>query len=105
CEQLGPTGRTQDGAEVATLRDPFGSVVALRTRAGTEPSVAWHQLHTHDHERAFSFYRDHFGWHDAAPLARDDERFVVFAWDAVSPPAGMIGDTARKPGVHTHWLY
>ncbi|HXK20963.1 MAG TPA: VOC family protein, partial [Polyangiaceae bacterium] len=63
-ERLGPTVQARDGSTYATLRDPGGAVVALRS-SGEKPrsaAVAWHQLHTRDVERSWSVYSGLFGW-------------------------------------------
>ncbi len=106
-ERLGPMQSTEDGAELAVLRDPFGSVIGVRPEIEAPSSmVAWHQLHTHDQEQAFSFYADLFGWRGVDALAKDDERYLIFAWDSVAPPIGTIANTvASRRGVHPHWLY
>src|SRR5262245_46939262 len=59
-ERLGPTVNAQDGTPFATLRDPFGSVVAVRARGGeaNDSPVAWHQLHTRDADAAWTLYHE-----------------------------------------------
>lgn len=97
---------TDDGAELAVLRDPFGSVVGVRPAIEAPPSaVCWHQLHTQDQEQAFAFYSELFGWRGVDALAKDDERYLIFAWDSVVPPVGTITNSARRPSVHPHWAY
>jgi uncharacterized protein len=104
--ELGPRGRTADDAELVVLRDPFGSVIGVRPLTDTRSAhVAWHQLHTVEHEKAFDFYNACFGWRGVDALAQGENRWLVFAWDSVHPPAGTIGNTARLPEVHPHWLY
>jgi len=106
-EQLGPLVKLGDD-EMAVLRDPFGSVVAVRTastRVTDAAEIGWHQLHTHDHERAFAFYEEMFGWRGVDALAHKDDRYLIFAWDSVAPPVGTIGNTANRHGVHPHWTY
>ncbi|HEY8432194.1 MAG TPA: hypothetical protein VIL20_27670 [Sandaracinaceae bacterium] len=74
AERLGPTVRAPSGAAWATLRDPFGAVVALRAREGAAPDrpVAWHQLHTRDAEGAWSIYAKLTGWRDAGTIDAPD---------------------------------
>jgi predicted enzyme related to lactoylglutathione lyase len=106
---LGPTVQARDGAAFATLRDPFGSVVAVRARsAGASPSpVAWHQLHTRDADGAWALYSELFGWahKQTFDVPNLEGGYRVFAWDEASEPVGAMGNTARWPGVHMHWLF
>jgi uncharacterized protein len=104
--ELGARARLPDGGELVVLRDPFGSVIAVRPLTETSSGlVGWHQLHTVDHEKAFDFYNACFGWRGVDALAQGDNRWLVFAWDSVHPPAGTIGNSARLSHVHPHWLY
>jgi predicted enzyme related to lactoylglutathione lyase len=32
-------------------------------------------------------------------------RHVMFAWEAGGPTVGSFTDLARRPGIHTQWLY
>lgn len=92
------------------LRDPFGAVLAVNGEAETTPSrdrVAWHQLHTTDHERAFALYADAFGWKPRAlvDLGPESGLHRTFAWDEAGAPVGAITNSARLRGVHPHWLF
>jgi predicted enzyme related to lactoylglutathione lyase len=110
AERLGPTMQAHDGTPFATLRDPFGAVVSV-VRADSEgPSdapVRWHQLHTRDVERAWTLYAEHFGWAHVETLDFPDldGGNHLFAWRPGQAPVGSMGNTARWPGVHTHWLF
>jgi predicted enzyme related to lactoylglutathione lyase len=108
-ERLGPTVRVNHGAAYATLRDPSGAVVAVREGThGSEPApVAWHQLHTRDVERAWAVYEELFGWTatTTSEVAGLEGGFRLFAWAGSNASVGMMGNTARWPGVHAHWLY
>jgi predicted enzyme related to lactoylglutathione lyase len=109
AERLGPTVHTHHGPAYATLRDPSGAVVAVRESArepGPAP-VAWHQLHTRDVERAWAIYEELFGWTHTktTEVVGLDGGFRLFAWAGSGESAGMMGNTARWPGVHSHWLY
>jgi predicted enzyme related to lactoylglutathione lyase len=107
-EPLGPTVRAQDGASFAALRDPHGAVVGVRAGAQGDPGpVVWHQLHTGDAESAWALYRDLFGWAetDTIDAAGIDGGLRLFASDSAAPAVGAVGNTARRAGVHTHWLY
>lgn len=107
-ERLGPTVHA-NGASWATLRDPWGAVLALRAR-GASPSdrpIAWHQLHTRELERAWTIYTELLGWTDAGTLDVPDPEggHRLFAGRESDAPAGSVANTARWPGVHAHWLF
>jgi predicted enzyme related to lactoylglutathione lyase len=108
-ERLGPTVRTNDGTTYATLRDPSGAVASVREglRRPEHAPVAWHQLHTRDVERAWAIYEELFGWtHTKTTEVADLEGgFRLFAWAGSNESVGMMGNTARWPGVHSHWLF
>lgn len=107
-ELLGPTASTNEGVRFATLRDPFGSVVAVRTAGGSPDDrlVAWHQLHTGNLEDAWAMYSELFGW--VCRQTIDDPEFGghrLFAWRDAGEVVGSMANTARRPGIHTHWLF
>jgi predicted enzyme related to lactoylglutathione lyase len=108
-EALGPVVQGSDGTPFATLRDPFGSVIGVRARGGNalDSPMAWHQLHTRDAEGAWALYHDLFGWKHTQTLEFPDlvGGFRLFAWTEAGATVGAIGNTARWPGVHTHWLF
>ena len=108
-ERLGPTVQGRDGTPFATLRDPFGDVIAVRARTenANDSPVAWHQLHTRDAEGAWKFYREHFGWAHKQTLDVPNPigGYRLFAWNEAGRSVGAIGNTALGPGVHTHWLF
>ena len=83
---LGPQRSSPDGMTRA-MKDPCGAVFCLsERRAAARPAkVLWHDLHTTDNLRMQSFYL-RLGFQ--LPSAR-----------------AAIHDTARRPGVHPHWLY
>ena len=107
-ERLGPTVGTPDGARWATVRDPFGAVIAVR-EGGPELEghpISWHQLHTHDMEAAMSMYCELFGWVPTQAVPGPDAGgYRLFAGRGSGNPIGFMGNTARRPGVHAHWLY
>ena len=110
AERLGPLRRSPDRTDVAVVRDPFGTVVALTSRPKPEPhvGVAWHELHTQDHERAGSIYSDLFGWRltEALDLGPEFGTYQLFSWpDAAHSVGGMISSVRRWTGVHPHWLF
>jgi predicted enzyme related to lactoylglutathione lyase len=108
-EPLGPAMHAKDGTPFAMLRDPFGDVIAVRARAGSanESPVVWHQLHTRDVEDAWALYHELFGWAHKQTLDVPDPvgGYRLFAWTEAGVPVGGMGNTARWPGVHTHWLF
>ena len=109
CERLGPTLRAEDGTPFAMLRDPGGAVVAVRASTGRPRGapVAWHHLHTRDLDRAWTEYRELFGWEHTETLAVDDPvgGYRMFAWEVGGKTVGSMANTARWPRVHTHWLF
>ena len=109
AERLGPPVRTPDGTHYATLRDPTGAVISVRSdhSAATDDRVAWHQLHTRDAERAWAVYSELFGWarRETIELADPVGGHQLFAWREGAEPIGSIANTARWPGVHCHWLF
>ncbi|MBN9159948.1 MAG: VOC family protein [Myxococcales bacterium] len=109
AERLGPTVRGRDGAAFATLRDPLGAVVGVRESMPPpeRTPVAWHHLNTRDLERAWTVYAELFGWHHTETMEAADLEggLRMFAWDRSGETVGSIANTARLPGVHTHWLF
>ncbi len=114
AQTVGPP-QERDGSRWVILRDPLGAIVAVSSTMNTpSPSVvAWHHLHTTDRERAFGAYRALFGW-----IAREEwmGEHRTFSWSghgnghenaqgAEGPVVGGVADSARRPGVHTHWLF
>jgi uncharacterized protein len=108
-EALGPTVQARDGTPFATLRDPFGDVIGVRAckDSANDAPVVWHQLHTRDVEGAWALYHELFGWTHKQTLDVPDPvgGYRVFAWTEGGVPVGSMGNTARWPGVHTHWLF
>lgn len=103
---LGPTQTRPGGHLVAPLRDPLGAVLAVTSRPATAATLAWCDLHTGDPARAAAIYASMFGWaprqlHDLGPLGSYRE----FAWQQGGPSVGGMSDAARRPGIHTHWLF
>jgi predicted enzyme related to lactoylglutathione lyase len=102
-----PLGPATHGRRSATLRDPFGAVVALSAEAGESAGerIAWHVLNAVDEVRAFSVYADLFKWTPADTVSPAPEgiRSRTFSWNGV--PAGSIANTASQPHIHPHWLF
>jgi uncharacterized protein len=108
-ERLGPTVRASDGTPFAALRDPLGAVMGIRASAQTPTvsPIAWHQLHTGDAERAWRLYSELFGWASKGTIELPEPigSQRLFGWSETGKPVGAMGNTARQPGVHTHWLF
>ncbi|MDB4927720.1 MAG: hypothetical protein JWM10_204 [Myxococcaceae bacterium] len=108
-EALSPTLRGSDGASYATLRDPFGAVIGVRASAGGagDGPVVWHQLHTSDADGAWALYRELFGWArtETVDVPEPVGGYRLFAWNEAGASVGAMGNTARWPGVHPHWLF
>lgn len=109
AERLGPTFKGRDGTSFATFRDPVGALVGLRenTPVPARSPVAWHHLHTRDLDRAWSIYSDVFGLEQREIIEAPNLEggFRAFAWNGSGESVGSIANTARWPGVHTHWLF
>ncbi len=108
AQVLGPQ-QAGDGGRVAILRDPQGAVLALSSR-GDESSrggVAWHELHTTDHEKAWSTYSEIFGWRatEALDLGPGIGQYQMFSWAEADRSVGAMASTASAPHIHTHWLF
>jgi predicted enzyme related to lactoylglutathione lyase len=106
--RLGPTRLLPGGGELAIVRDPQGAVVGLATAAAQalDDRVIWHQLHTTDRAAAAAGYSALFGWQltERVDLGATGIHQNL-AWDAGGVDVGSISETARLPGVHTHWLF
>ncbi|RKH62863.1 VOC family protein [Corallococcus aberystwythensis] len=109
AERLGPPRKSTEGIPSAVLRDPFGAVVALTSRPGREShaELAWHELHTRDHARAFALYSELFGWHptEALQLSPEVGTYQQFTWREDGRSVGAACSTARLPHIHPHWLF
>ncbi|GMT99398.1 VOC family protein [Corallococcus caeni] len=109
AERLGPPRTSAEGIPSTVLRDPFGAVVALTSRAGhpTHAELAWHELHTRDQERAIALYRGLFGWRptEALQLSPEVGTYQQFTWREDMRSVGAACGTARLPHIHPHWLF
>ncbi|MDQ3037812.1 MAG: VOC family protein [Myxococcota bacterium] len=107
--RLGPTVDASDHVRFATLRDPSGAVIAIRSGAApaSDRPVAWHQLHTSDLDTAWKLYSELFGWThlDTIDVPDPPGGHRVFSWAAGGTPVGSMANTARWPGVHPHWAF
>lgn len=103
---LGPVQTRPAGHLVAPLRDPLGAVLAVTSRPETTATLAWCDLHTRDSAQAAAIYPSLFGWaprqsYDLGPPGTYRE----FAWHPGGPAVGGMSDAARRPEIHTHWLF
>jgi hypothetical protein len=109
AQVLGPVQQAAKGGRVAVLRDPQGAVVALSSRGdvGSREGIAWHELHTTDHEKAWSTYADLFGWQatEALDLGPGLGHYQMFSWASGDRNVGGMVSSARAPHIHTHWLF
>jgi uncharacterized protein len=108
-QRLGPVQQAADGRRVALLRDPEGAVLALCSGgdAWSREGVAWHELHTTDHEQAWATYAELFGWKATETLSLGPEAgpYQMFSWAGSDRSVGGMASTARAPHIHTHWLF
>ena len=107
-QQLGPVQADAAGLLHAVVRDPFGAVLAVSSEAvSSRPSAVWHVSHTEDHEQAFAWYADLFGWTSTERLDLGPERgrHQLFAWDESARSVGSMANTARLPHIHPQWLF
>ena len=107
-QRLGPTRQDGDGASLAALRDPFGAVVGVSSGMSLARSlpVAWHLLHTTDHQQASAMYAELFGWSatELVDLGPELGCHQMFAWNG-SGGLGSVANTALLPHIHTHWQF
>jgi predicted enzyme related to lactoylglutathione lyase len=108
-QQLGPTQQTADGGRLAALKDAQGAVFAVSTssRFLRPDAIIWHELHTTDRERAWASYSELFGWKETSTFQMGPPvgPYQLFTWEGAAQDMGAMADTARLPGVHTHWLF
>ena len=108
-QQLGPTQRTSDGRALAVVKDAQGVPFALSAPRSEPRSdvVVWHELYTTDWEAAWTACSGLFGWQKAQALEIGPPvgTYQLFTWPGTPQPLGAMSNSARIPGVHTHWLY
>lgn len=111
----GPVRRSAAG-DVASVADPQGAVLGLSSRGdGPSPAVSWHELNTTDEAQAAADYAALLSFRTtglldpgagASPgLGPDVGPYRTFAWDGAQRSVGGMMSSARRPGVHTHWLF
>jgi predicted enzyme related to lactoylglutathione lyase len=110
-EPLGPVRDDVGGGKIALVRDPMGAVVGFcDDLAGPAPpppgDVVWHQLNTTDRVAVWPTYENLFGWKTVDTLEMGElGTYQTFAWTTGGPAVGGLVDSARTPGIHTHWLF
>ncbi len=95
----------------AVLKDPQGAVFAILDPEKSHPDEAvaplgtfsWHELATSDHEAAFAFYSNLFGWEalqrmDMGPAGT----YLIFGWNGVQR-GGIYNKPADMPAP-PNWL-
>lgn len=95
----------------AVLKDPQGAIFAILDPEKSHPDEAvaplgtfsWHELATSDHEAAFAFYGNLFGWEalqrmDMGPAGT----YLIFGWNGVQR-GGIFNKPADMPGP-ANWL-
>jgi uncharacterized protein len=109
AQRLGPTRTGGNGASVAALRDPFGTVLGLssETDAPAASPIVWHLMISTNGARAFACYADLFGWTTTEQPEPDENKgnHQLFSWYPDGDAVGAMTDLARVPGIHTHWLF
>jgi predicted enzyme related to lactoylglutathione lyase len=103
---------------LAVIADPQGAVIAMFAPASAMTShdvarhgeFSWHELYTTDHERAFAFYRELFGWErlgefDMGPMGK----YLLWGRDGkqlggmMTMPPGMTAPDGRA--LPPSWMY
>lgn len=111
---------------VAIVRDPQGAVLGLHQAAPgvarraplhdraaiegglqTRGAIAWHELHTTDIDLAWATYAELAGWRSisSVDLGPPIGVYRTFAWPGSDRSVGGMANSARSPGIHTHWLF
>ena len=96
----------------AVLEDPQGAVIALWTtaddsggaRAPEEKQFTWAELATTDHDAAFDFYAELFGWEevDVHDMGEEMGTYRMFG-HGESMYGGMFTKTDEMPGPPPSW--
>lgn len=95
----------------AVIRDPYGATFSAYTPAGEAPGhegeprtgeVAWHELLSDDHEGAFSFYSDLFGWQKGEAMDMGEMGVYQIVERNGIPLGGFMN---RPPEVPSNWMY
>jgi predicted enzyme related to lactoylglutathione lyase len=91
------------------LKDPSGAVMGVGPAAGagvTEGPDVWHAHLSLDPEAASQVYARTFDWRiGTGGVTGEGDRYQPFGWSPGDESAGSFLDSARRPGVHTQWLF
>ena len=97
----------------AVIADPQGAVIALFQAAEQMPGhddppsqgeFSWHELATTDHEAAWSFYSELFGWQKTDAMDMGDMGTYQMYGRGAHTLGGMFNKPAEMPGP-PRWLY
>jgi predicted enzyme related to lactoylglutathione lyase len=97
----------------AVLGDPQGAVFAVFTSKEEAPDLdkppasgefSWHELATTDHESAFDFYADLFGWQKTEAMDMGEAGMYQMYGCGAFPLGGMYNKPAEMPAP-PHWLH
>ncbi len=98
----------------AVLADPQGAAFAIYTSQQESPAkqelpqvgeFSWHELATTDHEAAFAFYADLFGWQKTDATDMGEMGTYQMYGVAGMPMGGMFNKPAELPGPPCWLLY
>ncbi len=90
----------------AVIADPAGAVFAAFTPANDSPpkdgqanvgEFSWHELLTHDHGAAFSFYADLFGWVKGDAMDMGEAGIYQLFGHGEAPIGGMMNKPPEMP--------
>lgn len=106
---LVPPTDLPDVGRFAVLADPQGAVFAVFAPGAEHPMPAgprqsgdfsWHELATTDHEAAFDFYHDLFGWEKAEAMDMGEAGIYQMYGSPESehPLGGMFNKPTEMPG-------
>jgi predicted enzyme related to lactoylglutathione lyase len=98
----------------AVLQDLFGAVFAAFTPAGDAPGhdgranpgeVSWHELYAENHEQAFDFYADLFGWEKSTQM--DMGPMGIYQLVRRAGAEGDLGGMMNRPNEMpvSCWMY
>ncbi len=97
----------------AVLGDPQGAVFAVFASTEDAPNLdkppaqgefSWHELATTDHESAFDFYTELFGWQKTEAMDMGEMGIYQMYSCGASPLGGMFNKPAEMPAP-PHWLH
>jgi len=107
-----PTEIPNEG-KFAVMADPHGAVFAVFTSYKEVPGndnppgtgeFSWHELATTDHEAAFDFYADLFGWQKTDSMDMGEMGIYQMYGRGTFPLGGMFNKPAEMPAP-PHWLH